>query len=91
MSNGKRIINEESEEYDLLFKSNCLDLDDIIAELSFHMYLLVIKSDMQRIRICDNPDCRYIFYDRSKNKSKRHCYEGCANIMKVRRFRAKSK
>jgi predicted RNA-binding Zn ribbon-like protein len=46
-----------------------------------------------RIKICDNRDCRWVFYDRSKNRSRRWCEgnTGCGNLMKVRRFRARHK
>jgi predicted RNA-binding Zn ribbon-like protein len=46
------------------------------------------RGNPSRIKICRNKDCLWVFYDRSKNKSRKWC-EGaaCGNLMKVRRFR----
>lgn len=45
-----------------------------------------------RIRICDNPDCLWVFYDATRSRTKRFCDDTmCGNVMKVRRFRAKRK
>ncbi len=46
------------------------------------------RGNPSRIKICKNKDCLWVFYDRSKNKSRKWC-EGaaCGNLMKVRRFR----
>ncbi len=85
----RKIINNE-DKYDIGFKTDKVTDDFILAELCFLMYRLLFKSEKARIRICENPDCKYIFFDTSRNKSKRHCYGGCANIMKVRRFREKN-
>jgi predicted RNA-binding Zn ribbon-like protein len=36
------------------------------------------------------PGCGWVFYDRSKNRSRRWCEQAtCANLMKVRRFHQK--
>jgi predicted RNA-binding Zn ribbon-like protein len=51
------------------------------------------RGEPARIKICDNRDCRWVFYDRSKNRSRRWCEgnTGCGDLMKVRRFRARHK
>jgi predicted RNA-binding Zn ribbon-like protein len=55
---------------------------------SFGELLTVV--DKERLRICENPDCRFLFYDNSRNSTKRHCQHNCSNLMKARRFREKS-
>ena len=47
-------------------------------------------GEPERIKICQNPDCLWIFYDNSKNHSRKWCENatGCGNLIKVRRFRA---
>jgi predicted RNA-binding Zn ribbon-like protein len=53
---------------------------------------LISQCDKERIKICDNCDCGWVFYDESKNKSRRWCdSKVCGNIMKVREFRARHK
>ncbi len=50
------------------------------------------EGEAARIRICANPDCRWVYYDRTRNRSKRYCDDRtCGNLMKVRRFRARQK
>jgi predicted RNA-binding Zn ribbon-like protein len=42
----------------------------------------------QRMRVCPNPDCRWMFYDHSKNRSGRWCQMAeCGNRAKVRAYR----
>jgi predicted RNA-binding Zn ribbon-like protein len=44
---------------------------------------------MQRLRSCDNPECRWLFLDTSKNQTRRWCdMKLCGNRMKARRFKA---
>lgn len=53
---------------------------------------LLAENELKRLKICDNHDCGWIFYDESKNKSRRWCDDKvCGNIMKVRNFRARKK
>jgi len=43
----------------------------------------------QTIRACENPDCRWLFLDTSKNHTRRWCdMKLCGNRMKARRFKA---
>ncbi len=57
---------------------------EIIASFSE----LLASHGAERIRRCDNPDCRWVFYDESKNRSRRWCDDTCGNLLKVRRFRS---
>jgi predicted RNA-binding Zn ribbon-like protein len=52
---------------------------------------LLTQHDPSRIKICSNPACRYVYYDECKNRSRQWCSDGCANRMRVRRFRARHK
>jgi predicted RNA-binding Zn ribbon-like protein len=51
---------------------------------------LITVVDVERLRVCENPDCRFVFYDNSRNATKRHCHSGCSNLMKARRFRERA-
>jgi len=47
-------------------------------------------GDPSRIRVCANPDCRWVFLDASRNRTRRWCEAGvCGSLVKVRRFRAR--
>ena len=50
---------------------------------------LMLSSEMQRVRACEKPDCRWLFLDTSKNHTRRWCdMKICGNRMKARRFKA---
>jgi predicted RNA-binding Zn ribbon-like protein len=43
-------------------------------------------SERSRVRVCEAPDCEWLFYDTSKNRSRRWCdMRQCGNRMKARR------
>lgn len=52
--------------------------------LSTARFLADGESD--RLKLCDNPGCRWVFHDDTKNRSRRWCGP-CGNVDKVRRFR----
>ncbi len=53
---------------------------------------LLVHEEASRIKMCDNPDCQWIFFDESRNRVRRWCDDKmCGNIMKVRRFRERQK
>jgi predicted RNA-binding Zn ribbon-like protein len=50
----------------------------------------VIRSkELSRLRVCDDPDCRDVFVDLSKNRSRRFCDRGCGNRANVAAYRAR--
>jgi|SRR5690242_12208412 predicted RNA-binding Zn ribbon-like protein len=49
-------------------------------------------EDWRRMKLCSSAECRWAFYDRSKNHSSRWCtMESCGNREKARRYRAQHK
>lgn len=61
-----------------------------MADIAASFALTLAEGDDGRIRICDNPHCRWVFIDSTRNRSKRFCDDKlCGNLMKVRRFRAR--
>ncbi len=49
---------------------------------------LLANGEPSRVKVCANADCRWVFYDGSRNRNRRWC-EGavCGSLVKVRRFR----
>lgn len=46
----------------------------------------------ERMKACGNPDCRWAFYDATKNRSGRWCdMASCGNRMKARAFRERAR
>ncbi|TVX95319.1 CGNR zinc finger domain-containing protein [Cohnella terricola] len=64
----------------------------IEAEISSSFSQMLAEGEPSRIRFCDNPNCLWVYYDDTRNRSKRYCDDKmCGNLMKVRRFRARKK
>jgi predicted RNA-binding Zn ribbon-like protein len=57
--------------------------------LSLSAAELMISNEMERVRACGSPECRWLFLDTSKNHTRRWCdMKICGNRMKARRFKA---
>jgi len=49
---------------------------------------LLHRLESRRLKECENPECDLLFYDESRNASRRWCsMEGCGNQQKQARFR----
>lgn len=56
------------------------------------LYSAMQGDDWGRLKLCNSGECRWAFYDRSKNHSSRWCtMASCGNREKARRFRAQHK
>ena len=66
-------------------------LDGILWPIAHSAIELLTSGDPSRIKVCANPDgCGWLFYDGSKNGSRRWCsMEGCGSQVKMRRQYAK--
>lgn len=68
------------------------DWPQVMAEVVASFAATVTAGEGARIRICENDDCRWVFYDDTRNRTKRFCDDKmCGNLIKVRRFRARQK
>ncbi|OLB55910.1 MAG: hypothetical protein AUG45_06880 [Ktedonobacter sp. 13_1_20CM_3_54_15] len=68
------------------------DWDWVQAEVCASFAHLLAYRDPRRLKICANPNCRWVFYDESKSRTRLYCSpDKCANLMKARRFRARRK
>ncbi|WP_338587185.1 CGNR zinc finger domain-containing protein [Paenibacillus sp. Y5S-9] len=64
----------------------------VMAEVAADFALTLVEGEAGRIRVCDNSDCRWMFYDDTRSRTQKYCDDKmCGNLMKVRRFRAKRK
>ncbi|MED1781551.1 CGNR zinc finger domain-containing protein [Brevibacillus fortis] len=64
----------------------------VMAQIAASFAELLAPQHLERIKICDNEDCRWVFYDESRNRVRRWCDDKmCGNLMKVRRFRERQK
>lgn len=61
--------------------------DGVIHAIARSFAEFLCAQDTARLRLCGNPDCRWIFYDSTRSRTRRWCAHSCGNLMKVRRFR----
>jgi predicted RNA-binding Zn ribbon-like protein len=62
----------------------------ILAEIALSFADLLARESGARVKICDNPDCRWVFYDTTKGKTRRWCSDKvCGNRYRVRRARVR--
>ncbi len=67
-------------------------VDDALARLCDPLVAELTGGNPERIRICDNDRCRWVFYDTSRTGRRRWCdMSTCGNRAKAARHRAKSK
>ncbi len=68
------------------------DWSQVQSEIIVDFLMLLTEHDPQRLRICANQHCLYVFYDETRSHTRRFCsIDKCANLVKLRRFRAKKK
>ncbi|KAA9004896.1 hypothetical protein F4V43_09725 [Paenibacillus spiritus] len=68
------------------------DWAQVRAEIAASLAEAVTTGDPSRFGVCENPDCQWVYYDDTRNRSKRYCEDKtCGNLLKVRRFRARKK
>lgn len=67
------------------------DWDWALHEIAASFAKVISSEDKTRIKICENADCGWVFYDESKNKTRRWCGPACGNLIKVREFRKRQK
>ncbi|AEI39356.1 CGNR zinc finger domain-containing protein [Paenibacillus mucilaginosus] len=80
------------EQYRVRLEAQRSTWEAVMAETAASLARTLAEGDPTRIRICENRDCLWIYYDDTRNRSKRYCDDKlCGNLMKVRRFRAKKK
>jgi predicted RNA-binding Zn ribbon-like protein len=63
--------------------------DRIMAEAAMAVADVVRCGQLERLRVCDAPDCDDVVVDVSKNRSRRYCGASCSNRVNVAAFRAR--
>src|SRR5687767_6765016 len=67
-------------------------IDDALARLADPLVRELTGGHPERIRICDNDRCRWVFYDTSRTGRRRWCSMAtCGNQAKAARHRARAK
>ena len=95
------VLNEQSAEAAVVLHfdasgadlvTHCGGVDHAIAELLATVYAAMADRTWARLKACPAEDCRWAFYDHSRNRSGTWCEIGkCGNRAKARRFRERHK
>jgi predicted RNA-binding Zn ribbon-like protein len=62
-----------------------------LAALAGSFAETLASGDVSRLKVCQNKDCRWVYMDASRNRSRRWCETSCGNLMKVRRYRERQR
>jgi predicted RNA-binding Zn ribbon-like protein len=67
-------------------------VDRALGQMLATVFRAMSDGSWSRMKACGNPDCRWAFYDSSKNRSGRWCeMASCGNRMKARAFRERAR
>lgn len=79
-----------SDGLELVCEAVTRDWNWVQATVSSETVELIATGDRFRLKRCANPDCSWMYYDTSLNRSKRYCSTTpCAALMRTRRYRAR--
>jgi predicted RNA-binding Zn ribbon-like protein len=68
------------------------DWDWVQARIAASFGEMLANHEVERVKICANADCRWVFHDPTKARTKRWCNDStCGNRARVRRARAAQK
>lgn len=63
-------------------------LHEALGRLLSIMYTAMVDGTFSRLKGCANDTCRWLFYDQSKNRSKKWCdMQACGNVINARAYR----
>jgi predicted RNA-binding Zn ribbon-like protein len=95
-----RLLSERSFHKELLFNDGQYFLEVVpdqsdkalfMAQIVASFAEIITQYNPERMKLCQNPACGWIFYDESRGSTRKWCDNTCASLMKVRRFRAAKK
>lgn len=80
-------VAQTDEGFDWLCCPGDYGLEAILYRIVKSAADLLVSAQLQRLRVCANPECGWLFLDFSRNHSRRWCsMESCGNRAKARRF-----
>ncbi len=83
-------LEKQGSGWRLLQAPSAPGFEQVSAAIAFSFASMLAEGDSTRIKVCANPDCGWVIYDESHNRTRRWCnVKECGNLIKVRRFRAR--
>ena len=72
--------------------SAATDVSDLVCLLLGIVLLAQTNGEWERLKLCENPECLWAFYDGSRNRSGSWCRMGqCGNRLKNRAYRERQR
>lgn len=72
--------------------SSATDVSDLVCLLLGIVLLAQTNGEWERLKLCENPECLWAFYDASRNRSGSWCRMGqCGNRLKNRAYRERQR
>jgi len=66
--------------------------DPVVASLLADLHRAHASGEWVRLKACANPDCQWIYFDSSRNRSGRWCsMNECGEVMKSRAYRRRAR
>jgi predicted RNA-binding Zn ribbon-like protein len=88
---GRRQLCQRQNGLQLEFVPDASGWDLVLAETARSFVGMLSAGQRERIKICRNDDCRWVFYDSTKGKTRCWCSDkSCGNRERVRRARARA-
>ena len=82
-------LKKESDyDYKLTMRPTTDNWETFISDVALSFSELFTKEQYKRLKFCKNTDCRWIFYDDTRNGRKHWCNsDKCGNLSRVRKHR----
>jgi predicted RNA-binding Zn ribbon-like protein len=85
-----RRLERDGGGYRVVLAPSNADWGWVLAQVAASFAELLAAEHLERLKLCDDPDCGFAFYDETKNGARRWCSSAtCGNRAKVRRFRSR--
>ncbi len=81
----------EDDAFRLRLTPTARGLDGVLFCVAESLAAFLAEGDPTRLKLCENHDCRWVFYDTTRSRTRRWCADSCGNLIKVREFRRKKK
>lgn len=66
--------------------------EHLAADCAVGLALLVTSGEGERLKVCASPDCRHVFYDLSRNRSRVYCdSKSCGNRVHAAAYRSRKR
>lgn len=67
-------------------------LGTVLGQVAASFAAMLAEGEPERLKVCANPDCGWVIYDESRNRTRRWCdATECGNLVKVRRHRSRKR